>query len=239
MNIQFLEQAGLTATEAKIYIMLLESGSSLAGTISRNTGIHRRSVYDAIERLIEKGLVSYIKTNNRKYFEAAEPDRLLEIMKEKEANIKTLIPELELKKKLSKDKKETLFYRGRLAMKTLFDDQIRVGKEILIFGAAVDAPEILKYYFPHFDKSRAKRKIPVKIIFDESARGNEYVRKIPLAQVRFVPKEYASPAATNIYGDNLAIVLWSENPMGVLIREKGIADGYRKYFQLIWKMAKP
>jgi len=238
MNLKFLEEAGLTTTEAKIYIMLLEQGASLAGTISRNTGIHRRSVYDAIERLIEKGLVSYIKTNNRKHFEAADPGRLLEIMKEKESNIRTIIPELELKKNLSKEKKETLFFRGRLALKTLFDDQIKTGKEILIFGAAVQAPDILKYYFPHFDKARVKKKINVKIIFDESARGNEYVKKIPLAQVRFVPKEYASPAATNIYGDNIAIVHWSENPMAVLIREKGIADGYRNYFKLMWKIAK-
>src|SRR3989344_5601969 len=101
MNETFLEDAGLTKTEAKIYLALLELGPSLAGEITKKSGIHRRSVYDAIERLIEKGLVSYMKTNNRKYFEAVKPDRLLDILREKEENIKSIIPELELKYKFS------------------------------------------------------------------------------------------------------------------------------------------
>ena len=54
---------GLTNTEAKIYVTLIDLGRAQAGIISRKSGIHRRSVYDALERLIEKGLVSYIKEN--------------------------------------------------------------------------------------------------------------------------------------------------------------------------------
>ena len=117
----------------------------MAGEITKKSGIHRRSVYDAIERLIQKGLVSYLKTNNRKYFEAVNPERLLEILKEKEDNIKTLLPELKLLKETSKEKKETLFFRGKQALRTVFDDQIRVGKEICIFGDAVNVKERLKF----------------------------------------------------------------------------------------------
>ena len=234
MNEKLLEEAGLTSAETKIYIALLDLGSSLAGAITRKTGIHRRSVYDAIERLIQKGLVSYIKKNNRKYFEAADPQRLLELIKEKEENVKTLLPELESKFNFVKEKAETVFYRGKQALKTVFDDQIKEGKDILIFGAASNADQIVKYYFQKYDKARIKNKIKVKAIFNQKLKD-----KIPLAEIRYLPKEYHSHTATNIYGDKVAIILWTEEPFAILIRQKEIADSYRKYFDIMWSIAKP
>jgi sugar-specific transcriptional regulator TrmB len=238
MDLELIEQLGFTRTESKIYVTLLEFGSSRAGKLSKKSGIHRRSVYDAVERLIEKGLVSYIKRNNITFFEAVNPDKLVELVHEKEKNIQALLPELNLKYKLSKEKEETLFFRGKPSLKTVFDDQIQTGKEILIMGASTKAPEILNYYFPHFDKERVRKKINVKIIFDETARNKEYVKKIPLSEIRFVPKEYASFAATNIYADKICIVLWSEEPIAILIKNNEIAKGYKNYFELVWNIAR-
>ena len=102
-----LQQIGLTENETKIFLTLLDLGSSLAGIISRKSGIHRRSVYDAIDRLIEKGLIGYIVKNNRKYFEAVNPSILLNLLKEKEESIKEILPQLESKFNLTKEKQET------------------------------------------------------------------------------------------------------------------------------------
>ena len=63
---QELKQAGLTDNESKVYLALIDLGPSLAGQIARKTGMHRRTVYDTIEMLIQKGLIGYIKKNNRK-----------------------------------------------------------------------------------------------------------------------------------------------------------------------------
>ena len=65
MNKDLLKSIGLTDIEIEVYLAIIDLGSCLAGEIARKTGIHRRTVYDAINRLIEKGLVSYIKTYNR------------------------------------------------------------------------------------------------------------------------------------------------------------------------------
>jgi len=238
MELELLEGAGLTLSEAKVYLTILELGSALAGEITAKCGIHRRSVYDTINRLIEKGLVSYIKTNNRNYFEAAKPERLLGILEEKENNIQRILPELKLMHDMAKEKKETVFFKGKQGLKTVFDDQIKEGKEILLWGASTAAPDVLKHYFPNFDRERVKRKIKAKIIFDDGARNVEYVKKIPLAEIKYLPKEYKSPACTNIYGDKVSIVLWSQDPMAIVINQKEIADGYRKYFELMWKIAK-
>jgi sugar-specific transcriptional regulator TrmB len=241
MNQKSLEEAGLTSTEAKIYLALLEKGSSRAGQITRNTGVHRRSVYDAIERLIEKGLVSYIKTNNRNYYEAASPERLLELIKEKENHVKQILPELQLLGKLSEDKeqkKETLFFRGKQAIKTVYSDQINEGKEILIMGDDINVNEIVKYYFPHFDKQRISKHIKVRMLFDESARKQAYLKKIPLADIRFIQNGNKSPVSINIYSNKVSIIMWEPNPKAILITEASLADSFRTYFELMWSMAK-
>ena len=117
MDLKILEDAGLTNTEAKVYLMLVKAGSSLAGNISRETGIHRRSVYDAVERLIEKGLVSFITTNNRKYFQAEDPKRLMDMLKEKEDTLGMAMPELDALMRSAPESKETAFYKGRFAVR--------------------------------------------------------------------------------------------------------------------------
>ena len=238
MDLKILEDAGLTNTEAKVYLMLVKAGSSLAGNISRETGIHRRSVYDAVERLIEKGLVSFITTNNRKYFQAENPKRLMDMLKEKENTLSMAMPELSALMRSAPESKETAFYKGRFALRSIFNDQISEGKEILVLGGSENVNEIMGYYFMHYDKERMKRGIKVKIIFRESAKKSSYVKGIPLAEVRFMPDRNSSPVAINIYGDKTAIILWTPEPVGILIKGKEIADGYRKYFEILWEGAK-
>lgn len=235
---EVLENMGLTPAEAKIYIILLEQGASLAGIISRNTGIHRRSVYDAIERLIQKGLVSYIKSNNRKYFEAVSPDRLVEILKKQESDVNEILPELKKLQQMTEGKNETLFFRGKAALKSAFDDQIDKAKEICIWGATATANEILQFYFPHFDKERIKKKIKCRIIFNEEDRSNQYLKKIPLAEIRFIPKQYKSKSAVNIYGRNICIVAWRPDPVAILIREDYTSSSFQSYFEFMWDNAK-
>ena len=68
MDIKALENLGLSNVEAKVYLALLEVGSVVANKIAEQSGIHRRTVYDALETLIEKGLVSFVIEANKKYY---------------------------------------------------------------------------------------------------------------------------------------------------------------------------
>lgn len=228
-----LKQAGLTENESKVYLSLVETGPNLAGQISRKTGLHRRTVYDITEMLIKKGLIGYILKNNRRYFEASNPNRILEMLKEKEDLLTPIVTDLLTKYNSEKEKQETNFYKGKEGLKAIFEDQLNY-KEILIIGASPKAYDILKYYFKWYDEKRTKKKIKVKIIAYDKKIAN-----IPLAEIRYLPKKYESPVAMNIYGNKTAIILWAEQPIVIAIREKEIADSYRNYFELMWKLAKP
>jgi len=238
MNLETLKQAGLTNNEALIYRALLELGPSLAGQISRKTGLHRRTVYDTTEMLIKKGLIGYILKNNRRLFEAASPEKFLDILKEKEASVNNMLPEMLAMYTKTQEKQETNFYKGRQGLKTVMEDQLKDSKEILILGASPLAYDILQFYFKWFDIKRKKKKIKSRIIFNKPGKDRG-ASKIPLAEIKYLPQKYSSPLAVNIYKDKVAIILWSkDNPIAIVIKNKEISEGYKKYFELMWKIAK-
>ena len=225
---QQLQNLGLTKTESKIYLTLLNLGSSLAGIIARKSGIHRRTVYDVLDKLTEKGLVGYITKNNRKYYEINNPEKLKELIKEKEQTINQILPLLKQKYSIQKEKQETLVFKGKEAIKKIFQDQLNY-KEILVL-AGEGASEVLSFYLKHYNNERIKRKVKLKIITNEK-------KKIPYAQVRYL-KNFKTFTSTNIYGNNVAIIIWKQQPLAILIKEKEIADSYKNYFEIIWKSGK-
>lgn len=231
-----LRNAGLTENEILVYLALLEIGARSAGTISRRTGLHRRVIYDVTERLIKKGLIGYIIENNKKIFQASNPQRFIEIIDEEKKGIEDIMPEMTTLFNLNKERQreDTLFFKGKNGLKSIFEDQISEGKEILILGASPLAYETMDIYFHWFDKRRQEKKIKTKIIFHKKIN-----KKIPLAQIKYLPEGYSSNLAINIYGEKVTIILWKkEKPFAVLIKNKEISEGYRNYFDILWNIAK-
>lgn len=227
-----LTSAGLTENESRVYLALIDLGPSLAGQISRKTGMHRRTVYDTTEMLIKKGLIGYILKNNRRLFQASNPKRILDIVREKENILSPIISQLSEKFSSTREKEETNFYKGREGLKTVFAEQLG-SKEILILGASPKAYEILQFYFKFYDRERKEKKIHARII----AHSKE-IKKIPLAEIRYLPEKYENPVSVNIYGDKVAIILWAQSPLAIVIKNKEISEGYRNYFELMWGIAK-
>ncbi|MBS3065440.1 TrmB family transcriptional regulator [Candidatus Pacearchaeota archaeon] len=230
---EILKEMGFSESESKVYLALLRYGSSLAGTISRKTGIHRRNVYDITDRMIKKGVVGYILKNNRRFFEAVNPERILDILKKREREFVENLPMLKEIYEGSKDREETNFYKGIDGLKIVFEDQLEDNKEILVLGASKSAFEVLPFYFKWYDKDRIKKKIRVRII-----SSDDLGKRIPLAEIRFLPEKYSNPLAINIYKDKVAIIFWKKVPTAVVIKEKEVADSYRKYFEFMWRSAK-
>lgn len=235
---EMLKGLGLSNSEAEIYSALIELGPSLASAIASKKNLNRAYTYDRLTKLAEKGLVSFIIRNRKKYFQATPPSRLLLILKEKEENIKNLIPKLLAVQKPSEKAPKVEVFIGKEGMKTVIEDEL-TGKEIYVLGARSDFAEILKYYRPGFHKRRVKSKIPLKVIYDEKDRKfGEETAKMPFAEVKFLPEGYRSPLTIAIYNNKTVLQLWSETMTAIMTEDEKVTDGFRKYFKLLWKIAK-
>lgn len=236
-----LENQGLTDNEIKVYRMLLDYGPSHAGQVSRRTGIHRRNVYDCLDRLTKKGLVGYILQNNRKLYSITNPKRILERLEQEQEEWSTLMPELLAKYDAGVDDRETLFFRGKPAVKQVFEDQIAIGEEILVNATNVEVSQVLRYFFPKYQLMRKEKKIPTRMLFDKTYRtqfNKAKLAELPLCNIRYLDGLNETPTAQYIYGDNIAIVVWTEIPIAILIRQKEVAECFRNTFELLWKNGK-
>ncbi len=240
-----LEQVGLSGNEAKVYLSLLELGSAMAGEITKKSGVNRTNVYDALERLIEKGIVSYVIQSNRKYFEADTPNRIINYLNEKENELKrkkklirSILPELELKRQLSKEPQEATIYKGKKGIKSIAEDVLKTRKELLAFGAEGKFMDVFTHYAQQWHIRRKKLNIPVKMIYNEKIRNKKSKTKFPILKMKFNANLYDTPANTWIYGDKVAIIVWSDQPIATLIRSKEVANSYKQFFDVLWKDSK-
>ena len=227
-----LKDAGLTDNESTVYTSLLDLGPSLAGRISRKTGLHRRTVYDVTETLIQKGLVSYILENNRRVFTAVNPEHIIDMIDEKKNLLMPLIAGLKQKFGSSKKHEQTNFYRGKNGLKMVFESQLE-HPEILILGATREAYNAMPYYFKWFNERRKEKKVRLRVITSDRS-----IQPKMLAETRYLPEKYASPVVFNIYGDSVAMILWGARPFALVVKQEEFAYSYRKYFELLWKIAK-
>ena len=228
---EMLQKIGLTNVEARIYSDLLDAGSSTASEISKRIKVHRRNVYDAMERLMEKGIVGCMMRNNKKCYLAVNPTKLTEIVAEEKAALLSVIPQLKEKLREKQEQVNVSFFQGKIGLRQALDDQISENKEVLVIGGSIKAPEVLGYYIERYDNQRKEHGIRVKVIF-----SGKYPKK-PLSEIRYSPKRFISPAATNIYGNKVALIVWNKNPLVILIESNEIAESYRKNFEIMWKNA--
>ncbi len=243
MDSSILEEVGLTQKESKVYLALNELGSSSASEIIQKTGFHRAVVYDLLERLIEKGLVGYVMKGRKKFFEATNPERLLEILREKENKVNSIIPNL-LELSQFKDHLNVKIYKGKEGIKTVFEDIIRnKPKEWLSLGSGGETYNLLTSFLDDFHRRRIKSKIKARglLLNNKKAKTRgEKLSKMVLTEIRFLPRAFLTPTVINIYKDRCALysVTEDEIPFIILIENKQLTKSFKEYFEWLWKLSK-
>ncbi len=237
MDEKELEKIGLSPNESKCYLALLKIGSASANELSRTSGIHRVSVYDALRGLREKGLISQILKSNKLLFEAGNPEKLNEIISKKEEDlikVKKILPNLISTFNSPKEKQEIHSFKGFAGVRTVLNEMLNSKTEILDFGAEYKIKEFLPYDYPKWDKERVKRKIKMRIVANIKIKPT----KILLTNIKYVPSEFNSNVSTYIFDNKVALVMWVENPLGIIIEDEEVYKSYKNYFEYLWKTAK-
>lgn len=241
MDITQLEELGLRPNESKVYLALLEIGETKTGPLVKKTSLHRVLIYDALESLIKKGLVSYVIKENIKYFQATDPNRLIDFLKEKEELAKSLLPELIIRRQSSKVQQQVLVYESLKGLKSALNNmlaELSPGGTHYVFASGNMADSVGPYY-DIYQKTKKKNKITTYGIHDEEFRRRKDILKRTVARIRFYSFSYF-PTDTWIYNDKVLIVTYtSKPPIAILIVNKETAESYKKFFDSFWKKAKP
>src|SRR3989338_1644811 len=246
MDTDILRKIGLTENEIKIYIHLLKSGSSTAYEIGKQTGIYRVHVYDKLEQLMDKGLVTHVYRGAKKYFQATHPSKIKHYLEDQkrmlevqEQAVDSILPELEAMTKIPKEDTFVEVFKGNEGLKYFIKDIIKTKKEVLITGIDDQKyqealPVFMKQYFRDLrDNNIKERVITIKkkniFLFDKELA--------PTTEYRFLEEKQFNPTNTFVYGNKVVIVTWETPVMAVMIKNEAIAETYRNHFEHLWNIA--
>ena len=234
----------LTEGEAKVYLALSELGSSTVGPIVKKSKVAYSNIYDILNRLIEKGIVSFIIKNKTKYFQAASPSNLIqyldkkqeEITQEKEA-LKKILPELE-KLQEAKSKQEAEVFIGKKGLRTAYEklvQNISKDDEILFFYIHDEkyAEESNLFYNGIVDLNKKTKN---RGICNKYYKTSWFTKKPNYLTMKFT--EMPIPGNIDITNDKVLFTCWGESIFSVLIHSKSLAENFRNYFNEMWYLAK-
>lgn len=247
MDLELLKAIGLSDSEVKVYLSLLDLGSSSKGPIVDKSGVASSKIYELLEKLAQKGLVSIVMKSGVKHFEAAPPHMLLEYLREKEetlaqqkAELERLLPELEMRRSLAGIGSETQTFKGMKGAKTSFEDILETlseGEEYYVLGISKFTPHFERFVL-NFHRRRAKRAIKCKIIVNETAKEiGEMLERIPLTSVRYVKKELFTPVVFIVYKDTTLISIGLDEVF-IQIRSQNLAEGMQAYAKHLFAIGK-
>jgi len=227
-----LKEIGLSDGETKVYLALLKLGTVNVAKLKEESGLHRTTIYDFLEKLMNKGLTSHVIKAGVKYFTAAKPSKLHDIIKEKEEHLQRVLPELEKLSSFEKKDIQVEVYRGSEGFKTVLNDILNVKKDFFGFGIEEAKfqerfPYLMKPFFNKEKKLGIKEYLLAK-------KGTKFVYGAPNVHYKYIEPEYFSPVPMGVYGDKIWIGIWNPLTM-IIIENKELADSWKKYFDYFWK----
>lgn len=226
-----LQKIGLSEKESEIYRDLVSLGDSTANELAKHSSSNRTVVYNVLQQLVEKGLVTYIKKDKKRYYHTTKPEALLSTLKEQETLTNDLIEEINKVKVIPHSNKNVEVYEGIEGMKVVFDE-MRNANDLRVINATGLIFEYLKYSAKHIVNDMELQGNP-KVI------ANQSLKKTPLSdfkkiKFKFLPKEAENYATTFIFHDKVVIQVLKGKPFLIKIENKYIFDGYKKDFDVLW-----
>ena len=233
---EILQELGLNRRESLCYTALLELGSSKIGAIVKKTGIPSSKIYEILNKLVNRGLASYVKIGKIKHYQASDPKTLLNYIDEKKKRVEEILPQLILKQKFS-SKQSVEMFEGQKALFSLFTDLINDAKareQYLIFSINEENKnDAANLFFKNLAVRRKEKNLDVRLLKNIKHYTKEKHTKLKLRYT-----EFNLPQGITIFRNMVVILSWVESPIAIKIESETISDQLRDFFLDQWKVAK-
>ncbi len=235
MDTSPLKNLGFTESEIEVYLTLIKKDSMTVSQIAEESGVHRTNIYIILNKLENAGLTSHFIEDKKKKFKTTDPENLLNYLKETESGLDGIIPQLAKIRKDVHDPVAVYFFKGKDGMKSALRDLVRDNADIFAIGLAGHLRKHMPEFYIQIMRDIRKSGIKTKCIYIDGVVPAEF----GIFEVKYLPKEFISPVYTWIYGDKVVFNIWEPSMTAIMIKSKEVADEYKKYFNLLWKIAKP
>jgi len=240
---EILEEVGLNKKEAIVYLSLLNLGESTASRVSEISDINRITTYVILKSLKEKGFCSVYDKNKIQYFKPIKPEQILGLLEEKKEKILAILPLLKKKENLIEDKPELSIFEGKKGITAMLDLILKDAenkKEVFAYGNITITEKLIEYQSLFWRKTRLEKGIKISAVLDSlenfEPKKEEKWRKLSHTRVlRDISKINSYVLITsNLVG----YMSFKGELIGILIKNKDIAEKEKFNFDLLWEKAK-
>lgn len=239
----FLVDFSLTPKQAAVYVASLQLGAASVQDIAHTAELERTNIYDAVNELVTKGLMSITTSGKRKLFVAQEPAALKSVLNEKERNLETVLPQLAMIYNDSNVKPRMRYYPGIEGYRFVYEDSLTTKtKKLYGIFSSQDIWEVLgRPYADDMVARRAKKGIALRVI---RSRAREKEKLYPsslgdLRELRFTPAGMDFPITTYVYDNKVMMLSSKRETFGLIIESADIATAHRHYFDALWQLSTP
>lgn len=239
-----LQTAGLSKKEAIIYLSLLELGEANIAQIVKKAVIKRSTVYETLELLKQRGLVSQGRLKKKTVFYAENPKKISESLESKKRAVEEAMPELLSLMNLLDKKPKIKYFDGIAGVKEVFEDTLQYPDQEILTLFPYPYINLGKDYFQdHYLPERVKLKIWSRAIVPDTTSNREfatYLRETAITTTKFVADDAFKifDIEIKIYGDNKVGIISYKEDLGLIIESKKIYDGLKAMFETMWNLLK-
>ena len=239
-----LLKIGLTEGESKVYIALSELGASTVGPIVKRAKVAYSNIYDILNRLIEKGLASFVIKNKTKYFQANTPKNLISYLDKREKEL--LFQKDELKKALpdlerlqgSHSEQEAEIFLGVRGLTAAYEKMLknRTKKDEILYFYLHESEYAERANLFYHSIQELSKKIKMRGLSNKEYKTSWFAKKSRFLKIRYL--NIPLPGNIDIIGNMVFIISWKPQVVGILIKSESIAHNLRDYFNKVWDKSK-
>jgi|GEM_PF-1095995 len=244
-----LQTIGFSPNEAEVYIALIRLSPSFVAPLVKETKKHRQMVYNALDSLLNRNLIVRSTKNGKFYYELANPDRLVQIIKEQETVAADLASQIS--DQISQPDEQVEVLRGSTSFQEALLAFTAIGRQNREYIIMNTIPR----EFVSFTASKLKQQITVLRQLKKEGMDIQLLAfKSIESQLRadsfwpYVDDPYETrvsdstpepPQTIWISGEHVYLRNHLDDPILIHIKSKDLAGRYREYFNSYWQSATP
>ena len=237
---QQIVNLGFSINETSIYLYVVKHPSTRAGHIIRDLSLHRSVVYTALEALIDRGLLSQSEHRGVYEYRCEDIENLIREQENRLLESRKVVQDLRLI--TDNSEKDFFIYKGNDYINYICDQHRLLNNtdEVLFLGPAKSGNQsTLGRYWSTYHKNRIEKGFKCRILYDRETPPTVIQNRNSLAgcEARFMPFGAELPVWFIVWRDTVAQMTPGES-VTFITRSKSAADGFRSYFEFMWKQSK-
>lgn len=234
---------GLSDSESKVYIYLLERGGEIGGSkIAIGAKLHRQYVYLALPHLMQLGLVEEIPHGKLSKYKANAPQEIEKIAKKRVIEAEDLVKELQKFSKVGYEQDFEVYVGDRAIQKYEVDWVKSVEdheEQYIIGGNTKGFTEMMGDALDEYLITESRKKITTYYLGHTSERGlwsdtllaqndlrAKFLDTLPLGVSHFVVRK-----------GHVAFFTFLKPSLLYVIKSEAVSENYKQFFMMLWEMS--